>query len=204
MYLSPNPPKKDSWVKIFEEAEYAKGQWAVVPKLRTNRGVHSVRLPNGLKPGRYLIRPELFTLHEADVPTTQNPARGIQLYMECIQLEVIGTGSVELPKGVSFPGAYSYNDPGIVYNLYNTPAGATYKVPGPTVWSGAAPSVANPSLGAKKGPLTYTRWSTWIGATDRTMTWVTDGVTSKTKYNPTWATGEALAARTPAPEATQA
>lgn len=104
MYLSPNPPTPGSWVKIFEEAEYAKNQWAVVPKLRDNKGVHSVRVPAGLKKGRYLIRPELFTLHEADVPMTNNKDRGIQLYLECIQLEVTGEGEVELPEGVSFPG----------------------------------------------------------------------------------------------------
>lgn len=96
-------------------------------------------------------------------------------------------------------GAYSYNDPGIVYNLYVTPAGLTYKVPGPTVWSGAAPSVANPSLGTKKGPLTYTRWKTWVGPTDRTVTWVENGSTLKSKYDPTWTTGAGVAAATAEP-----
>ncbi|TFK23794.1 endoglucanase B [Coprinopsis marcescibilis] len=193
VYLAPAPGGDNSWVKIFEEGEYSKGQWAVVPKLVNNRGVHSVRIPNNLKSGFYLLRPELFTLHEADVAHTANANRGIQLYMECIQIYVGGNGTVTLPQGVSFPGAYSYNSPGIVYNcniVYNPPASA-YKVPGPTVWAGAAPSVANPPLGAKKGPLTYTRWNTWVGPTDRIVTATGAGGMTKTAYNPVWPTATA-------------
>jgi hypothetical protein len=29
----------------------------------------------------------------------------------------MGEGAVELPEGVSFPGAYSYEDPGVVHNV---------------------------------------------------------------------------------------
>ncbi|KAG2008817.1 hypothetical protein CC2G_014208 [Coprinopsis cinerea AmutBmut pab1-1] len=190
VYIAPAPGGDNSWVKIFEEAEYAKGQWAVVPKLINNRGVHSVRIPYNLKPGYYLLRPELFTLHEADVAHNVNRNRGIQLYTECVQILVGGNGTVSLPPGVSFPGAYKYSDPGIVYNLYYTPPGGGYKVPGPTVWSGAAPSVTNPPLGTKKGPLTYTRWYTWVG-TDRTVTWTGPGGLTRTPYNPVWPTATA-------------
>ncbi|RXW21839.1 hypothetical protein EST38_g4009 [Candolleomyces aberdarensis] len=212
VYIAQAPGgKRDSWVKIFQEAEYAPGQWAVAPKLINNRGVHSVRVPNGLKPGYYLLRPELITLHEADVAYTANPARGVQIYTECVQILVGGNGTVSLPPGVAFPGAYSYSDPGIVYNLYNTPAGGSYRVPGPTVWSGAAPAVTNPPLGAKKGPLTYTRWNTWVG-TDRTVTVTGAGGLTRTKYNPVWPTQSvwrvqdvqapaAIPAVTPAPTA---
>lgn len=134
VYISPNPPTANSWVKIFEEGEYAPNQWAVVPKLTGNKGVHSVKIPPGLKAGQYLLRPELVTLHEAEVAHTANRNRGVQLYMECVQVEVTGSGTVELPSGVSFPGAYSYSDPGLVYNLYYTNVGAPpYKIPGPTV-----------------------------------------------------------------------
>jgi len=190
VYISPNPPAANSWVKIFEEGEYAPNQWAVVPKLVSNKGVHSVRIPPGLKAGQYFLRPELITLHEAEVAHTGNGNRGVQLYMECIQIEVTGSGTVTLPQGVSFPGAYSYSDPGIVYNVYYTQSGAPpYKIPGPTVWSGAAPSVANPALvGGKKGPLTVGRWSTWVGS-DRVVTKVgADGATTKSPYSPSWPT----------------
>lgn len=188
VYISPNPPTANSWVKIFEEGEYAPNQWAVVPKLTGNKGVHSVKLPAGLKPGQYLLRPELITLHEAEVAHTANANRGVQLYMECIQIEITGSGTVSLPQGVSFPGAYAYSDPGLVYNLYYTQVGApAYKIPGPTVWAGAAPSVANPPLvGGKVGPLTVSRWSTWVGS-DRVVTKVGDnGATTKSPYVPSW------------------
>jgi lytic cellulose monooxygenase (C1-hydroxylating) len=65
----------------------------------------------------YLLRAEMIGLHEADVSYEKNPIRGAQFYPDCVQLEVTGDGTVELPKGVSFPGAYSYDDPGVVYDV---------------------------------------------------------------------------------------
>ncbi|KAJ3520957.1 hypothetical protein NMY22_g12515 [Coprinellus aureogranulatus] len=174
-------PSDDTIEARHKGGEYSKGQRAVAPKLISNRGVHSVKVPAGLKSGYYLLRPELITLHEAEVAYTANPVRGVQIYTECIQIFVRGSRTVSLPKVVSFPGAYNYSDPGIVYNIYS-PSGP-YKPPGPAVWSGAAPSVANPPLGTKVGPLTYTRWSTWVG-TDRTVTVTGTAGLTKTKYNP--------------------
>jgi cellulase len=58
-------------------------------------------------------------LHEGEVSFEDNEFRGAQFYPNCVQIEVIGDGSVELPEGVSFPGAYQYDTPGIVYDVYN-------------------------------------------------------------------------------------
>lgn len=77
----------------------------------------NVRVPQGLKPGHYLIRAEMIGLHEGEVSYVQNPRRGAQFYPDCVQIEVTGNGTVELPKGVGFPGAYSYDDPGVVHNV---------------------------------------------------------------------------------------
>jgi cellulase len=55
--------------------------------------------------------------HEGEVSYIKNPKRGAQFYPNCVQIEVEGDGTVELPEGVSFPGAYSYEDPGIVYDV---------------------------------------------------------------------------------------
>lgn len=52
IYLSPNPPSANSWVKIFEEGEYSKGEWAIVPKLIDNDGHLSMQVPDGLKAGQ--------------------------------------------------------------------------------------------------------------------------------------------------------
>ena len=84
----------------------------------------NVRVPEGLKAGRYLIRAEMIGLHEADVSFAQNAFRGAQFYPDCVQIEVEGDGDVELPEGVSFPGAYSYDDPGVVHNVSIWPVGS--------------------------------------------------------------------------------
>jgi hypothetical protein len=78
----------------------------------------NMRIPEGLKAGHYLIRAEMIALHEGDVSYVANPRRGAQFYPDCVQIEVTGEGSVELPsEGVDFPGAYSYEDPGVVHNV---------------------------------------------------------------------------------------
>lgn len=56
-------------------------------------------------------------LHEADASYEKNPQRGAQFYPNCVQIEVVGNGTVELPAGVSFPGAYKFDDPGVVYDV---------------------------------------------------------------------------------------
>ena len=68
-------------------------------------------------PDSYLIRAELIALHEADARYDTVPRRGAQFYPNCVQIEVIGDGTVELPSGVSFPGAYKYSDPGVHHNV---------------------------------------------------------------------------------------
>ncbi|KAG8922319.1 hypothetical protein FRC02_011945 [Tulasnella sp. 418] len=119
------------WVKIYQD-NYSGGQWPV-DRLIANGGKHSVNIPN-VAAGDYLLRAELLTLHEADTIYTANSARGIQLYMSCIQIKVTSNG-VNLPSGVSFPGAYKYTDPGIHFNLYSA-SPSSYIVPGPAVWNG--------------------------------------------------------------------
>ena len=191
VYISSATGKANSWVKIFEEGEYEAGKWATSPKLIEEKGLHSIQIPKGLRAGKYFLRPELITLHEADAIYSENPKRGVQLYMECIQIEVRGRGRVKLPyNGVEFPGAYSYEDPGIHYNVYWTATGAEpYKIPGPTVWSGAAPSIPNPTLGPRKIVETA-QWKSWVRT--GTLTWVdtkaTPAVTSTATeaYKPKW------------------
>jgi hypothetical protein len=70
----------------------------------------------------YLIRAEMIALHEGDASYLVNPTRGAQFYPDCVQIEVTGDGSVELPEGVSFPGAYDYSDPGVVHNVRPSPS----------------------------------------------------------------------------------
>ncbi|KDQ19695.1 carbohydrate-binding module family 1 protein [Botryobasidium botryosum FD-172 SS1] len=123
------------WVKLFSEA-YTGGSWAV-DKLIAAKGQHSVKIPN-LTAGTYLLRPEIPTLHEANVAWNTNNARGNQFYMNCVQIRVTSSGSVSLPSGIAFPGGYTYSTPGVVWNLYGTDNPANYQAPGPSVWSGSA------------------------------------------------------------------
>ncbi len=65
----------------------------------------------------YLVRAEMIGLHEGDARYDEVPYRGAQFYPNCVQIEVLGDGAVELPTGVSFPGAYNYDDPGVHYDV---------------------------------------------------------------------------------------
>jgi hypothetical protein len=85
----------------------------------TQRG-WNVTIPPNLKPGNYLIRHEILMI-ELWPP---------QFYPECAQLNVSGTGD-KTPSDeylVSFPGAYSFTDPGIVVsgNVYGSEGHSTF------------------------------------------------------------------------------
>lgn len=61
MYLSPDPPTEDSFVKIWEEGLYemsdvpfGAGKWATTSDIAANHGHMNVRVPAGLKPGQYV------------------------------------------------------------------------------------------------------------------------------------------------------
>lgn len=123
IYISPDPPTNSSFVKLWHAGKIQSnpfpqpGKWSTTADIRANYGRMNVRVPAGLKTGPYLIRAEMIGLHEGDVSFAQNPRRGAQFYPDCVQIEVVGGGEVELPEGVGFPGAYSYEDPGVVHNV---------------------------------------------------------------------------------------
>lgn len=59
VYLSPDPPAENSFVKIFEKGKYeegaephAPGKWAITSELKANNGLMNVRIPAGLKAGQ--------------------------------------------------------------------------------------------------------------------------------------------------------
>jgi len=54
---------------------------------------------------------------------------GVQFYPSCIQFKITGSGSAFPTELVSFPGAYTVDTPGIVFNVYG---GATVS---PSVYS---------------------------------------------------------------------
>jgi hypothetical protein len=85
----------------------------------------SVTIPRCLKDGEYLLRAEHIGLHSA------GSAGGAQFYISCAQISVSGGTGTYSPKNlVSFPGAYSATDPGIMINIYY-PVPTRYTPPGP-------------------------------------------------------------------------
>ncbi|KAK2731784.1 hypothetical protein FQN57_003164 [Myotisia sp. PD_48] len=83
-----------------------------------------VTLPSSLPSGDYLIRVEHIALHSA------GGQGGAQFYLACGQLNVTGGGNGTPGPLVSFPGAYSPTDPGILINL-DWPIPTSYTMPGP-------------------------------------------------------------------------
>ncbi|KAF2630107.1 carbohydrate-binding module family 1 protein [Macroventuria anomochaeta] len=132
-----------SWTKIWEDG-YSNGKWAVdklIAGSYTGKpGQHDLTLPN-LAPGDYVLRPEINALHEG------NRQGGAQFYMECVHIKVEGSGTAQLPAGVSFPGAYKATDAGVLFDIYS--GFTSYPMPGPKVWDGA-------SSGSTPAPATTT------------------------------------------------
>jgi cellulase len=122
------------WYKIYEDswAKNPSGQsgsddfWGV-KDMNKCCGRVDVPIPRDTPAGDYLLRAEVIALHTAGSPN------GAQLYMTCYQLTIDGSGNAS-PATVRFPGAYSAQDPGILFNMYQPVS--SYKAPGPAVVSG--------------------------------------------------------------------
>ncbi|GME35968.1 Glycoside hydrolase family 61 [Neofusicoccum parvum] len=122
-------PSGQKWFKIYEEGLNG-GKWGVDTLLQ-NDGWATFTMPSCVASGQYLMRVEVIALHGA---YTQGQA---QFYMACAQINVTGGGS-KAGTTVSFPGAYSASDPGILINIYGSSGnpdndGKSYAVPGPAV-----------------------------------------------------------------------
>ncbi|KAI8826983.1 family 61 glycosyl hydrolase, partial [Fimicolochytrium jonesii] len=121
IYLAAQPanggvPTGADWFKIQEEG-YPNGKWCTSRLIET-KGLLDVTLPSNLPSGKYLLRAEIGALHEADTLFTQNPARGLQLYVYCAELTVTGSGNANFSPKVDFPGAITYQSPGVLFNVY--------------------------------------------------------------------------------------
>lgn len=161
-----------SWTKLWEDG-LSNGKWAVdklIAGSYTGKpGQHDMTLPN-LAPGDYILRPEINALHEG------NRQGGAQFYMECVHIKVEGSGTLQLPAGVSFPGAYSATDAGVLFDIY---AGKTsYPIPGPKVWTGAS-SGSTPAAPAKTTTAAPAPAKTTAAAAKTTLTTVAKPAATK-------------------------
>ncbi|PFH54033.1 lytic polysaccharide monooxygenase [Amanita thiersii Skay4041] len=137
-YMTPASPAANSnqaglgktWFKIWEWAPtYSPSTGLVFDSENINQFTFTI--PRNTPNGQYLLRGEQIALH------LSGTINGAQFYIGCAQINVVGGGSGSPSPTVSFPGAYSATDPGILINIYNLPADFTgYKAPGPAVWRG--------------------------------------------------------------------
>ncbi|KAK4122354.1 lytic polysaccharide monooxygenase [Parathielavia appendiculata] len=118
------------WFKIWQDGfDTGSRKWGVDNMINNNGWVY-FNLPQCIAPGHYLLRVELLALHSAG---KQGQA---QFYTSCAQINVSSGGSFSPSQTVSFPGAYTANDPGILVSIYGTTGqpdngGKPYTVPGP-------------------------------------------------------------------------
>ncbi|CAO2653305.1 Nn.00g027160.m01.CDS01 [Neocucurbitaria sp. VM-36] len=103
--------------------------------LNYNCGKLDFTIPADIAPGDYLLRAEAIALHAAST------GGGAQHYVTCYQLTVTGSGTL-VPKGVTFPEAYSKTGPGLGFSIHADLS--DYPVPGPELIAGG--TEATPQL----------------------------------------------------------
>lgn len=113
------------------------GTWAA-DQLRVANNSWTVTIPSSIAPGIYVLRHEIIALHAAD------NANGAQHYPQCINLNITGSGTNNLPSGTFGTSLYKSTDPGIRVNIYTTLS--SYQVPGPAFLGGAVPGPQPSSL----------------------------------------------------------
>ncbi|EJD54109.1 hypothetical protein AURDEDRAFT_133706 [Auricularia subglabra TFB-10046 SS5] len=115
------------WFKIFEMPPVLSGGSITWP----SSGLTQINfpIPKNVPSGQYLVRVEHIALHSA------SSFGGAQFYLACGQVNVANGGSGSPGPLVSFPGAYTGREPGIMINIYY-PVPTNYQMPGPAVWRG--------------------------------------------------------------------
>ncbi|KAF7797709.1 hypothetical protein EIP86_008909 [Pleurotus ostreatoroseus] len=129
------------WFKIDEAGLLSgtvySGEWGS-GKMIADNSSWTTTIPATVPSGNYLIRFETIALHSM-------PA---QFYPECAQIEITGGGSMAPTSAelVTFPGAYSNNDPGVNIDVYSNAAQTetTYVIPGPPLYGSSASSSPAP------------------------------------------------------------
>ncbi|KAM0329277.1 hypothetical protein ACHAQA_004582 [Verticillium albo-atrum] len=99
------------WFKVWQDNASITSSGISWPNM--NAGSVSFPLPRCLDNGEYLLRFEHIALHSA------SSSGGAQLYLSCAQIRVTGgSGGYKPARLLSFPGAYSASDPGLLINIY--------------------------------------------------------------------------------------
>ncbi|KAG9121200.1 hypothetical protein FRC07_002948 [Ceratobasidium sp. 392] len=157
------------WFKIAEDGRDANGVWGV-NRLYNNAGKATAVIPKCIPSGNYLLRAEIIALHGAGTYP------GAQFYVECAQINVTGGGSAS-PPTVSFPGAYSGTDPGILVNIYYPPL-TSYTIPGPRPFTCDGSSTPTTPVTTTTKPVTTTTKATTTATTKPSTTTTSAAPTS--------------------------
>ncbi|KEY73842.1 hypothetical protein S7711_03137 [Stachybotrys chartarum IBT 7711] len=113
----------------------AMGVWATDVLISKNN-TFLIEIPPTTPSGFYVLRHEIIALHYAT-----NAAQGPQHYPQCINLHIqSSSSSTALPAGVRASALYRSDEPGLVYDIYQSELPA-YKIPGPTLVRGAVAMV---------------------------------------------------------------
>lgn len=116
----------------------AAGFWGA-DKLRTNNNTWTVTIPSTVAKGNYILRHEIIALHAA------RTINGAQNYPHCINLQVTGSGTDNLPSGTLGNALYKPGEPGIEIDIYKP---LQYQMPGPPLYkAGTTITPANSGVG---------------------------------------------------------
>jgi hypothetical protein len=113
------------WFKIAYWGPSSNTTWSSY-----NAATLNFTIPKTTPPGKYLLRMEQYW--------PLKPATSIQWYVNCAQVEVVGSGGGTPTEFAKFPGTYKASDPGITLpsdmSYYQNLE--KYTPPGPAVWKG--------------------------------------------------------------------
>ncbi|CAE6494405.1 unnamed protein product [Rhizoctonia solani] len=129
------------WFKT-DEAGKKNNKW-VQASLMTGT-TFKTKIPETLANGDYLVRHEIVALHNAE------SKGGVEFYPSCLQLRIknsnAGDATVTATPTLSFPGAYTANDPGLLVNVFAQAAdGSEYKFPAGPIAEVTAPGATGSS-----------------------------------------------------------
>ncbi|KAN0083802.1 Glycosyl hydrolase family 61 domain containing protein [Elaphomyces granulatus] len=127
--IASNNAAGDGWFKIWESVYDNSTQTWATTKMIKNNGHISVKIPDDIQGGSYLIRSELLALHAAD---THPPDP--QFYVGCAQLYIMANGNAQPSTVTIGEGTYTLDTPGMAYNIYTTPLALPYPMYGPPVY----------------------------------------------------------------------
>jgi cellulase len=132
------------WVKIDELGWLNSTGWNVLNLggtwatnvLIANKFQWTVRIPQGLEEGHYVLRHEIIALHVAE------KLNGAQAYPQCVNVRVTSGGAKVLEAGTFGQKLYAMRDTGVLVDVHKKLE--EYEIPGPRVW-GSASHVKQPS-----------------------------------------------------------